>query len=254
MDEYRKAIDESAFLSEVQKINARQLLNEKAVNDLLHPKPTTPKHNATLELIAQSIKLRRQIVDAVGGPAAQAIIEQSIKTKRMARDALKAGAGIGVVPMPDFPKTPLAVEMQRAEENRRLSLAAAEGEARARAEFKTRLELEAAHQKELQATTVTLPPPAPAPATESIADRNARWLAIFDQEERSKPNGAQTRTCQKVSEQEGALLDTVKKALQNAKAERRERYRQGGAIPLPKKKGKPKITANNPFGLATQKS
>jgi hypothetical protein len=171
-----KASDESPFLTEAQKINARLLLNQKAVSDLLHPKPTTPKLNATLELIAQSIKLRRQIVDAVGGPAAQAIIEQSIKTKRMARDALKAGVGTGVVPMPDFPKTPLAVEMQRAEEHRRLSLAAAEGEARARAEFKTRLELEAAHQKELQATTtVTLPPPAPAPT--ALGRQDARWQA-----------------------------------------------------------------------------
>ena len=218
----------------------------------------------TAEAIEQAAKLMRPL----GGPEnvvklmsqfeeaekAAKLQRQIDEARLMARDALKAGAGTGGVPMPDFPETPLEVEMHRAEEHRRLRMAEEEGEARARAEFKTRQELETAHQKELQTTAVTVPPPAPAPATESIADRNARWLTIFDQEERSKPNGAQTRTCERVSEQEGIKPDTVKAALQRAKEERAERIRQGGAILLPKNKGKPKITANNPFGLAKQKS
>ena len=197
----------------------------------------------TSEAIEQAAKLQRQIDEALGANGRTAIEahQQHAKRQQMLKE-------IGFIAAPDFPRTPDVVEWQRGEERRRLRMAEAEGEAKAKAEFKTRQELEAAHQKELQATTtVTLPPPAPAPATESIADRNARWLAIFDQEERSKPNGAQTRTCQKVSEQEGAQLDTVKKALQNARADRLERYRQDGAIPLPKKKGKAVNVATSAF-------
>lgn len=200
----------------------------------------------TVEKIEQAAKLQRQIDEAIGanGRAALDAYDQQAKHQQMLKD-------IGFIAVPDFQRIPDTVEWQRGEERRRLRMAEEEGEARARAEFKTRQELEAAHQKELQATAVNLPPPAPAP--ESISDRNARWLAIFDQEERRKPNGAQTKTCQQVSESEGVKFWTVKAALQKAKEERAERIRQGGAIPLPKKKGKPQITANNTFGLATKK-
>lgn len=200
----------------------------------------------TVEKIEQAAKLQRQIDEAIGanGRAALAAYDQQAKHQQMLKD-------IGFIAVPDFQRIPDAVEWQRGEERRRLRMAEEEGEAKARAEFKTRQELEAAHQKELQATAVTEPPPAP--ASESISDRNARWLAIFDQEERSKHKGAQTRTCERVSKQEGIKPYTVKAALQRAKKERAERIRQGGAIPLPRKKGKPQITANNPFGLATKK-
>lgn len=137
--------------------------------------------------------------------------------------------------------------LDRHYEKHRLRMAEEEGEARARAEFKTRQELEADHQKELQATAVTEPPPAPAAAIESIADRNARWLAILDQEERSKPKGAQARTCERVFKQEGIKPDSVKAALQRAKEKRAERIRQGGAIPLSKKKSKAVKVATSAF-------
>lgn len=185
------------------------------------------------------------------GGLASETIEQAAKLQRQLDERQQMLKELGVVPVPARLKIPDAVEWQRGEERRRLRMAEAEGEVRARAEFKTRQELEAAHQKELQDTAVTEPPPAP--ASESISDRNARWLAVFDQEERSKPKGAQARTCERVSEQEGIKPDTVKAALQRAKEERAERIRQGGAIPLPKKTGRPKSTAHNPFGLATKK-
>ncbi len=194
----------------------------------------------TVEKIEQAAKLLRQIDEAMGanGRAAINAHEQQAKHQQMLKD-------VGFIPVPFFQRIPDTLKWQQGEERRRLRMAEAEGEAKARAEFKTRQELEAAHQKELQATAVTEPPPAP--ASESISDRNARWLAIFDQEERSKPNGAQTRTCQKVSEQEGVQPEAVKKALQKAKADRHERYRQEGAIPLPKKKGKAVNVATSAF-------
>lgn len=194
----------------------------------------------TVEKIEQAAKLQRQIDEAIGanGRAALDAYDQQAKHQQMLKD-------IGFIAVPDFQRIPDTVEWQRGEERRRLRMAEEEGEAKARAEFKTRHELEAARQKELQATAVTEPPPAP--ASESISDRNARWLAIFDQEERSKPKGAQARTCQKVSEKEGVQPEAVKKALQKAKADRHERYQQEGAIPLPKKKGKAVEVATSAF-------
>jgi hypothetical protein len=105
--------------------------------------------------------------------------------------------------------------------------------------------------QQLQALEQHAPTPATATPTkpkESIADRDARWLALLDQEERSNPKGAQAKTCQLVSEQEGVLPDTVKAALQRAKRKKAERYRQGGAVTLSKQKGKDKNPAHAPFG------
>jgi hypothetical protein len=105
--------------------------------------------------------------------------------------------------------------------------------------------------QQLQALEQHAPTPAtatPAKPKESIADRDARWLALLDQEERSNPKGAQAKTCQLVSEQEGVLPDTVKAALQRAKRKKAERYRQGGAVTLSKQKGKDKNPAHAPFG------
>jgi hypothetical protein len=113
--------------------------------------------------------------------------------------------------------------------------------------------LRAAHDAEPHAAPAIAPPPAPASAHESIADRDARWLALLDQEEHSNPKGAQAKTCQLVFKQEGVLPDTVKAALQRAKMKRAERYRQGGAVTLSKQKGKDKNPAHTPFGTGKVK-
>jgi hypothetical protein len=110
--------------------------------------------------------------------------------------------------------------------------------------------------QQLQALAQHAPTPATATPTkpkESIADRNARWLALLEQEERSNSKGAQAKTCQLVSEREGVLPDTVKAALQRAKKEREKRYRQGDAVTLSKQKGKDKNPANDPFGTGKGK-
>lgn len=105
--------------------------------------------------------------------------------------------------------------------------------------------------QQLQAIAQHAPTPATAKTTkpeESIADRNDRWLTLFDQEERSNRKGAQARTCQLVFEREGVLPDTVKAALQRARKKRVERYRLGGASTPSKLKGKDKNPAHVPFG------
>ena len=239
----------------------------------------------TDEAIEQAAKLQRQIDEAMGGATGRMMLDLQMEQQRQQRlidealgangrtaiDALERQAKhqqmlkeIGVVSVyqqiPDAVhwKIPDAVQWQQGEERRRLRMAEAEGEAKAKAEFNTRQELEAAQQKELQATAVTVPPPAP--ASESIADRNARWLTIYDKEKRIKHNGAQTRTIELIFTTE--LIDRpeaigrfgVKAALQAAEKDRAASYREVGAVPLTKKKGKPKITANNPFGLAAKKS
>lgn len=172
-------------------------------------------------------------------PTAQAKRDEHAEAMKAIHGAFNPAPNLVPTYFPDF------IGMQRTEEIRRIRQAQAEGEAKATAEFKTRQELEAAHRKEQQATAVTVPPPAP--ATESIADRDARWLAMFDQEDRKNRKGAQARTCRMVFEQEGVPPDTVKKALQKAKTDRLERYRQDGAIPLPKKKGKAVNVATSAF-------
>jgi hypothetical protein len=110
--------------------------------------------------------------------------------------------------------------------------------------------------QQLQALEQHAPTPATATPTkpkESIADRDARWLDLFDQEERSNRKGAQARTCQLVSEQEGELHDTVKAALQREQRKRRERYRQGDAVTLSKQKGKDNNPPHAPFGTGKGK-
>jgi hypothetical protein len=110
--------------------------------------------------------------------------------------------------------------------------------------------------QQLQALEQHAPTPATATPTkpnESIADRDARWLALLEQEERSNPKGAQAKTCRLVCNQEGVPPDTVKAALQKAKRKRAERYRQGGAVTLSKQKGKDKNPAHAPFGTGKGK-
>jgi hypothetical protein len=110
--------------------------------------------------------------------------------------------------------------------------------------------------QKLQALEQHAPTPATATPTkpkERIEDRDARWLALLEQEERSNPKGAQAKTCQLVSEQEGVLPDTVKAALQRAKRKRAERYRQDGAVTLSKQNGKDKNPAHAPFGTGKGK-
>lgn len=94
-------------------------------------------------------------------------------------------------------------------------------------------------------------PPAPAPtappAVETTAQRNDRWLAMFDEEKRTGPEvGAQTRAIDRIAAAEGVTKDTAKKAIQKAAKARAESYRAGGVTPI--KSGK--NTVSSVFDLA----
>lgn len=94
-------------------------------------------------------------------------------------------------------------------------------------------------------------PPAPAPtappAVETIAQRNARWLAMFDEEKRIGPElGAQARAIDRIATAEGVTESTAKKAIQKAAKARAESYRAGGVTPI--KSGK--NTVSSVFDLA----
>lgn len=94
-------------------------------------------------------------------------------------------------------------------------------------------------------------PPAPAPtappAVETIAQRNDRWLAMFDEEKRTGPEvGAQTRAIDRIAAAEGVTKDTAKKAIQKAAKARAESYRAGGVTPI--RPGKSAV--NSVFDLA----
>lgn len=94
-------------------------------------------------------------------------------------------------------------------------------------------------------------PPAPAPtappAVETIAQRNARWLAVFDEEKRTGPKlGAQARAIDRIAASDGVTESTAKKAIQKAEEARAESYRAGGVTPI--KRGK--NTVSSVFDLA----
>lgn len=72
-----------------------------------------------------------------------------------------------------------------------------------------------------------------APAVEAIAERNARWLAVFDEEKRTGPEvGAQTRAIDRIAAAEGVTKDAAKKAIQIAAKARAESYLAVGVTPI----------------------
>lgn len=94
-------------------------------------------------------------------------------------------------------------------------------------------------------------PPAPAPtappAVETTAQRNARWLAVFDEEKRTGPKlGAQARAIDRIAASDGVTESTAKKAIQKTEEARAESYRAGGVTPI--KRGK--NTVSSVFDLA----
>lgn len=82
------------------------------------------------------------------------------------------------------------------------------------------------------------------PSAESIKERNARWLAVKDEEIRNGPtDGAQARAIRLIVSREGVKEATAKRGIQSAGKDRAEAYRAGGA-PATKVR---KIDANNVF-------
>lgn len=86
---------------------------------------------------------------------------------------------------------------------------------------------------------------------ESIEQRNARWLAVFDEERRKGPEtGAQARAVRHIAVRDGVSESRVKKAIQTAEKARAERYRAGGARAIKTSNN----TANNPFNVAKSRT
>ena len=77
--------------------------------------------------------------------------------------------------------------------------------------------------------------------TELVPDRNSRWLAISDTEERGQKRGAQSRAVRLIVASEPFKEATVKRGIQNARKERIDRLRLG-----PPKAAR--HSAANPFG------
>lgn len=86
-------------------------------------------------------------------------------------------------------------------------------------------------------------------ANETIKQRNARWLAVFDAEQQQCEKGAQARAMCSIAKAEGVKEDTVKKALQAAAKARAERYRAEGVHCIKP----PKNSASNPFNMVEQR-
>lgn len=83
----------------------------------------------------------------------------------------------------------------------------------------------------------------PAPAAETVTDRNARWLKVWDEENPTHAPGSQARAIARIVDAEGAKPDTVKKGLQSAEKARDEARRGGNVSPMLKRKKAPA----NPF-------
>ena len=82
---------------------------------------------------------------------------------------------------------------------------------------------------------------------ETADQRNARWLAVFDEEKRTGPEiGAQARATNRIAASDGVTESAAKKAIQKAEKAREESYRAGGVTPI--KRGK--NTVSSVFDLA----
>ena len=88
-----------------------------------------------------------------------------------------------------------------------------------------------------------------APA-ETTAERNARWLLVWDKESPVHAKGSQARAIEVIAAAEGVAPDTAKAALQRANKARATSQRAAGVVPM--KRGK--NTANNPFNTVPPKA
>ncbi|MGD9550533.1 MAG: hypothetical protein AB7V41_05965, partial [Burkholderiaceae bacterium] len=69
------------------------------------------------------------------------------------------------------------------------------------------------------------------PVGESIAERNARWLLVWDEERLTRPDGSQARAIARIMAADGVTEHVAKKGLQKAETARAESYRESGAHP-----------------------
>ena len=90
-------------------------------------------------------------------------------------------------------------------------------------------------------------PTAPA---ETTAERNARWLLVWDKESPVHAKGSQARAIEVIAAAEGVAPDTAKAALQRANKARATSQRAAGVVPM--KRGK--NTANDPFNRVPPKA
>ena len=81
-------------------------------------------------------------------------------------------------------------------------------------------------------------PPAPA-KKETVPERNARWLKVWDEESPMHAPSSQARAIAKIVAAEGVERATVKKALQTAEKAREEARRGGNVSSMPKNKKAP---------------
>ena len=69
-------------------------------------------------------------------------------------------------------------------------------------------------------------------AAETVADRNARWLLVWDQISTTHGPGSQAEAMRKIATAESVKEDTVKAALYSAEKARKASYRNGGVTPI----------------------
>ena len=79
---------------------------------------------------------------------------------------------------------------------------------------------------------------------ESTAERNARWLSVFDVAESKAPRGAQARAMKDIAQVERVNEATVKRGIQDARKARAEAASNNAK---PKATPAKKHTAANPF-------
>lgn len=86
---------------------------------------------------------------------------------------------------------------------------------------------------------------------ESTAERNARWLSVFDVAESKAPRGAQARAMKDIAQVEDVNEATVKRGIQDA---RKARDEAASNKAKPKATTAKKHTAANPFDDLTRKA
>jgi len=86
---------------------------------------------------------------------------------------------------------------------------------------------------------------------ESTAERNARWLSVFDVEALKAPRGAQARAIKDIAQVEGIKEATVKRGIQDARKARDEAANNKAR---PKATVAKKHTAANPFDTLRRKT
>lgn len=89
------------------------------------------------------------------------------------------------------------------------------------------------------------------PNAESIKERNARWLAVKDEEMRNGPKrGAQARAVRLIETRDGVTGSTAKRGIQDAEKDRAAAYRAGEVTTTKVRK----IDANNVFAHAKSRA